>query len=253
MKLNYESCVLGSKVVLVPYRPEHVDTYHGWMQDQEILDQTGSEPLSLQQEIDMQLEWYNDEMKCTFIVLSRDLCNFGDNCDDALVDRTPTNENPLFVERNLDAMIGDINLFLSTWDKDENEDETAANNPKNKDIDQISKNVNHEIMQAEIDIMIAEHSNRRCGMGLQACRMMIAYGHDHLGVQRFFARINEDNTASISMFRNKLGFSQCGYAECFKQVELELLCTSDTLDRIRGQILPLLDTNQLQIFESKVP
>jgi hypothetical protein len=97
MKLNYESIVVGGsssstgsskgcrthkdgkelfvllqKCILAPYRPEHVQTYHSWMSnDSTLLEATGSDPLSLPEEYDMQHSWQYDENKCTFIVLSK--------------------------------------------------------------------------------------------------------------------------------------------------------------------------------------
>jgi hypothetical protein len=32
MKTNYNTTITGEKCILVPYRQEHVDTYHQWMQ-----------------------------------------------------------------------------------------------------------------------------------------------------------------------------------------------------------------------------
>ena len=50
MKLNYDTCLAGEKATLVPYRPEHVQKYHEWMKDPELLELTGSEPLSMEEE-----------------------------------------------------------------------------------------------------------------------------------------------------------------------------------------------------------
>ena len=50
---------------------------------------------------------------------------------------------------------------------------------------------------------------------------MLLYGTTKLGIVRFFCKINEDNTDSIRMFK-AIGFEECNYAACFKQVELEL-------------------------------
>jgi RimJ/RimL family protein N-acetyltransferase len=61
----------GERVVLVPYRPEHVSTYHEWMQDPELLQLTGSEPLTLEEEVAMQRKWAGDTDKATFIILER--------------------------------------------------------------------------------------------------------------------------------------------------------------------------------------
>ena len=50
----------GEKVILVPYMEGHVPKYHEWMQDPALLQATGSEPLTLDQEYQMQLSWSQD-------------------------------------------------------------------------------------------------------------------------------------------------------------------------------------------------
>ena len=77
----------GEKVVLVPYEAGHVPTYHEWMTDPELLELTGSEPLSLEEEFEMQRNWTESEDKVTFIILGK-----------ADADR---------------PMIGDVNVFLN--------------------------------------------------------------------------------------------------------------------------------------------
>jgi hypothetical protein len=52
-----------------------------------------------------------------------------------------------------------------------------------------------------------------------------------LGIHRFFCKINEDNKASINLFLS-IGFVQCDYAACFKQVELELVKPSEELKEL---------------------
>ncbi|EOX93426.1 Acyl-CoA N-acyltransferases superfamily protein isoform 3 [Theobroma cacao] len=52
----------GQKVIMVPYMEAHVPKYHVWMQDPALLQATGSEPLSLQEEYDMQLSWNEDPL-----------------------------------------------------------------------------------------------------------------------------------------------------------------------------------------------
>ena len=76
-------------------------------------------------------------------------------------------------------------------------------------------------IQAEIDIMIAVPSARGKGMGKEATVAMALYALQELNVQRIFCKINQDNTASIELFKS-IGFVQCDYAECFRQIEMEL-------------------------------
>ncbi len=96
MKENFNLSVMGEKVHLVPYRKKFVPRYHQWMQDDYILQMTASEPLTIEEEYEMQQSWKNDKMKCTFIVLESQL-----------------NSN------ELSRMVGDVNLFLSLSHEDD--------------------------------------------------------------------------------------------------------------------------------------
>lgn len=60
MKHDVGLKIFGERVVLVPYRREHVAKYHDWMGDAEILHLTGSERLTLQEEFEMQKTWEED-------------------------------------------------------------------------------------------------------------------------------------------------------------------------------------------------
>ena len=85
--------------MLVPYRAEHVPTYHGWMSDPWIREATASEPLSEAEEYDMQRDWAEDPKKCTFIVLDR-----------------ARGDTPGTGDKGLGAMAGDVNLFWNDHD-----------------------------------------------------------------------------------------------------------------------------------------
>ncbi|KAK9820273.1 hypothetical protein WJX72_008468 [[Myrmecia] bisecta] len=98
MKDNYNTTVTGSLVKLVPYRPHHVERYHQWMQDPDLLEATASERLSLQEEYEMQQSWADDPKKCTFIILDR-----------ARPDTAGTEEHG-------GGMAGDVNVFLNDLD-----------------------------------------------------------------------------------------------------------------------------------------
>ncbi|KAK9882687.1 hypothetical protein WA026_022739 [Henosepilachna vigintioctopunctata] len=96
MRLNKDTKIIGTNVILVPYKEKHVLKYHNWMQSIELRNLTASEPLSLQEEYDMQRSWLIDEDKCTFIILDRATYE--------------TTKDEVF------SMIGDVNLFFANSD-----------------------------------------------------------------------------------------------------------------------------------------
>ncbi|XP_054609459.1 N-acetyltransferase 9 [Dunckerocampus dactyliophorus] len=94
MKMNENTLLEGHKVMLVPYSAEHVPRYHEWMKSTELQQLTASEPLTLEEEYDMQRSWKEDSDKCTFIIL----------------DKRQWEDSGVEEEQ---CMIGDVNIFLT--------------------------------------------------------------------------------------------------------------------------------------------
>jgi RimJ/RimL family protein N-acetyltransferase len=228
------------------------------MQDPDLLEATASEPLSMEEEIKMQCEWRDDEKKwyvmmclgiiflciaikliscfSTFIILARDLI---DSSDLGSIPPPPCNKDevsdnekkiliyPTLIENTLNAMIGDINLFLS---EEEVDDDSNNNDLSNTDIQQQEQTdqSNELLTQAELDIMIAETSHRHKNLGVELVLTMMHYGASHLGIKRFFVKIDEKNQSSLRLFKEKLGYVEYAYVACFNQYELEVRCKSSS-------------------------
>ena len=202
MRLNYETSLSGGKTVLCPYHFEHIEKYHEWMKCPFLLEMTGSEPLSYEEEVKMQQTWRDDEEKCTFILLSKELCEkYLIPTTDDKIENEVCNEPPLgadFIKNTLDAMIGDVNLFLSKEDNEESESVTDGD--QNDMENHCDRRI--EMKQAELDLMVAEENFRGKGIGKEAACMMMIYGAEKLGVRKFTVKIKEDNTASRHLFEN---------------------------------------------------
>ncbi|ESO85790.1 hypothetical protein LOTGIDRAFT_195719 [Lottia gigantea] len=98
MRINEYTVIYGEKVLLVPYERHHVPKYHAWMQARELQRLTASEPLTLDEEYEMQKHWREDNDKCTFIIL--DLKNY-------------QRHQGGLKDKEIDTMIGDVNLFFN--------------------------------------------------------------------------------------------------------------------------------------------
>lgn len=68
MRDNANLVIRGRRALLVPYRREHVPLYHAWMQDKELQELTASEPLSLEEEFEMQRSWAEDAESERFLM-----------------------------------------------------------------------------------------------------------------------------------------------------------------------------------------
>ncbi|KAJ7685734.1 GNAT domain-containing protein [Mycena polygramma] len=215
MKVNADTVLVGCKVVLVPYLPDHVPKYHGWMQDEELRELTASEPLTLEEEYEMQRKWQMDEDKLTFIVCARVE-------SDALESGTLSPGDPRVSAL---PMIGDVNIFLH-------------GSPSHLRTDTTDE---EDEFHAEVEIMIAEREYRRKGFALEALQLLLGYAtassryflcEDASSVREalkgsplpvppatLLARISESNLPSISLFE-KLGFRITKRVEVFGEVEM---------------------------------
>ncbi|EGR29149.1 n-acetyltransferase 9, putative [Ichthyophthirius multifiliis] len=148
------------KILLCPYLKQFIPLYHQFMQDEEILYLTGSEPLTIDEELQNQESWLKDESKYTFIIFQKDE-NIKLHYDD-------------FPEETYNyRMVGDINLFFHSY---------------------IEEN------EAEIDVMIADKQARRQGLAQQAVEIMMDFGMAYYKKNRFIAKIKNDNQKSIKLF-----------------------------------------------------
>jgi RimJ/RimL family protein N-acetyltransferase len=186
MKLNENISLTTEQFTLVPYKKKHVEKYHEWMKDVELQEQTASEPLTLEKEYEMQESWHVDEDKLTFIILNNE-------------------ESESEVER----MIGDVNLFISTEDPFADPDDVTSENKKNS------------VKIGECEIMIAEKAHRGKGLSKGIMSMCIEYAMQNDISSKFIAKIGYENVASQNLFK-KLGFVEESRAECFKEITYAL-------------------------------
>ncbi|KAF9669592.1 hypothetical protein SADUNF_Sadunf14G0123500 [Salix dunnii] len=181
----------GEKVILVPYMEAHVPKYHQWMQDPFLLQATGSEPLSLQDEYQMQLSWTQDPLKRTFIVLDKELIQTGFAHGDP----------------HVEAMVGDVNIFMNDLD-----------DPQMAEIEIMIAEPKRRMTCLEISLQCAKsrvvkwdrmgiRASRGKGLGKESVLMMMAYAVQDLGIHIFRAKIGESNGSSLNMFHNLVSLS----------------------------------------------
>lgn len=266
MRENQLTIIVGTNVILVPYEDFHVPKYHGWMKDPELQVQTASEALTLQEEYAMQRTWREDADKCTFIVLDRKKF---ENCPKKVdVAQSETRQNsddddainaPTQL-REIDAMIGDVNLFFiegeddddnicsqgvpnscyTVTDRDrENSREELTNDGREESNQSAGSEIKDESIKevgdtaklgitAECELMIAEKDFRGQGRGKEALLLMLHYGVDKLNVDRFVAKIGADNSVSQNLF-NKIGFRTTKFNKVFEEVTMKADLSEETL------------------------
>ncbi|OBZ84550.1 N-acetyltransferase 9 [Choanephora cucurbitarum] len=162
---------------------------------------TASEPLTLEQEYEMQQSWHQDEEKLTFIIQSLPL--------DSPLDLTTMSTTEIMQKT---IMIGDVNIFFNDPDNDRT--------------------------FGEIELMIAEPDYRKTGRGTEALKIMMTYGtidyitiHRHiltgtialetLDVKTFHAKVSLKNQPSIQLFQSKFKYYPISVSTVFEEMTLE--------------------------------
>lgn len=131
-------------------------------------------------------------------------------------------------------MIGDVNLFLTPWDGDDEADEQGQEqNEKGK-----------AYVNAEVDIMIADPRHRGRGLGRATLATFLLFIQNNLDailaeyagassegangtgpnipeLKDVVAKINASNQGSIKLFKS-MGFSQRGDVNYFGEIEMVL-------------------------------
>ncbi|KAF8066989.1 GNAT domain-containing protein [Lyophyllum atratum] len=237
MKANEYTVLIGSKVVLVPYFPKHVPKYHAWMTDEELQRLTASEPLSLEEEYEMQQKWRRDEDKLTFIVLARE----SPSGERLPLPAATEGLSPTDPEIAGLPMVGDVNMFLKGAIPGD------VQGPRVEGVREGDHEGEEDEFEAEVEIMIAEPAYRRKGLAHEALQLMLSYatGAPHssfctdasasapssdlttpvanpgLGIppRALTARIGAANTPSIRLFET-LGFRITRRVEVFEEVEM---------------------------------
>jgi RimJ/RimL family protein N-acetyltransferase len=251
------------------------------MSNEQILLQTASEQLSLEEEFEMQVTWATDADKRTCILIPRHklheslrklevidgknpieylkgddfirkdyildrcktqvsgVCKFCGQNSESVVNLSQNNDNNdesfnccIQCESNaacgdfgVDVAVGDVNLFLHDYlqDDDDDDDDFAENDDSNNQCVGVDcdSSENKQPTVVEVEIMIAEQTARRSGYGQHAVKLMTQYAVEWLGILRFIAKINNDNTPSLEMFQKKLNYVEYARVECFDEIHLD--------------------------------
>lgn len=151
-------------------------------------------------------------------------------------------------QREIDAMIGDVNLFFIEDNEDddgvcegnaynskpdgldskakdcENSQERCFEN--NLSIDGASSTVDNSSrtkplkLTAEVELMIAEPSSRGRGRGKESLLLLLLYGAKKLGVEEFIAKIGAENGVSQNLFE-RIGFRKTKFNDVFQEVTMK--------------------------------
>jgi RimJ/RimL family protein N-acetyltransferase len=200
---------------------------------QQLRELTASEPLNLQEEHDNQRSWREDNDKLTFIICFKDTtaASVSDSAADSNLEASSVIRQS---EDNPDVMMGDINLFL-------------------KEIEPESETGSAGDVTGEINLMIAEHSARGKGYGIEALKTFLWYivqyrskileefaQGKHFRVRNLVsleAKIGKNNTPSIKLFE-RLGFTKVSEEpNYFGEFDFTLSLESNIEDGIRDMVV----------------
>ncbi|XP_033631022.1 N-acetyltransferase 9-like protein [Asterias rubens] len=119
-----------------------------------------------------------------------------------------------------DCMCGDVNLYCIDSDDD--------------------------VHTAEIEIMIADMSCRRKGIGQEALLLMMQFGVTKLQMCRFVAKIGLQNEPSLALFK-RLGFQEESVSEVFQEMTLHLDITEDVRSELNTKTIHM----ECKVYEPK--
>ncbi|GJE89227.1 acyl-CoA N-acyltransferase [Phanerochaete sordida] len=202
MRANENTMLVGDQIVLVPYREEHVAKYHEWMASTELQELTASEPLTLEEEYEMQRKWQQDEDKLTFIVCAR-----GDGTGESQDLQSAL------------TMIGDVNLFLK-GDRADPEFEAEV-----------------EIMIAERAYRRRGFAATALQMLLSYATAPDSPRPLPVPKERLVVRIGEKNEPSMRLFE-KLGFAITKRVAVFEEVEMRFQSEGAPGSWVAGELRP---------------
>lgn len=154
---------------------------------QEIQALTASEPLSLAEESAMQESWRRDGDKLTFIVCKSEAETEVDSPDrDPSINAGHDGQGgPKHWDgaRDVPAMVGDVNLFVSRVQQDENDGENLDDSGTGGD-----NASGEDVTVGELELMIAVASERGRGYGKAALLAFLRYilGHEGEILREFF-------------------------------------------------------------------
>jgi RimJ/RimL family protein N-acetyltransferase len=204
-----------------PYPFPLVQSYAYYIQ--EIQKATASEPLTLEEEHNMQQSWRLDHDKLTFIVCHAPaMQNKG----------TPTAPIKRCVHDAPDKMIGDVNLFLYEDDSDCDSDAEPSSTATT------AAPRGRQPVLGELEIMIASPAARGRGLAYATLLAFLGYISAHLAPileeyrsgsdeksERYLrylrVKIDQHNVRSLGLF-GKLGFQRVGAVNYFGEVEMRL-------------------------------